>query len=318
MDSEKSEKKTRFQVWYAANREKLAEDRKRKYSNDPAYKARVKSYREKKVVKRRQKRIAEDVRHLEASKAGDTKSQWREYEVNVESPDGTSPIMTCVTISALAQAVGCSVQAVRLWERQGVIPETPYRTARGVRLYLPEVVLQLRDTLLETSHAQMQPKMRIPLYRKFLVQIGDDELNRSSKLFFRASTLAGVCNRRPATIASMERKGRLPVSPIQHPTTKHRLYTKEMLFAVREGLKQFVDGVSVPLWLDFTNYVEHQWRVQGVYDMQLLRVLARTDNDLEELRGVVTHKILSESRKFVRTVGKVHSGEGTAGSNGDE
>lgn len=109
-----------YAEWYEQNKEKLAEKRKKRYEEDPEYKQKVldqsASYREK---NRKEPRVKLP-RHRKP----------KSYTLS----DGTEIQM--FSVGAFAMYIGRSVQSVNHWEREGLLPKTPYRRgARGFRLY---------------------------------------------------------------------------------------------------------------------------------------------------------------------------------------
>ena len=109
-----------YAEWYEQNKDKLAEDRKQRYEDDPEYRQKVldqsASYREK---TRKEPRVKLP-RHRKP----------KSYAL----PDGTKIQM--FSVGAFAMYIGRSVQSVNHWEREDLLPKTPYRRGkRGFQLY---------------------------------------------------------------------------------------------------------------------------------------------------------------------------------------
>jgi hypothetical protein len=93
------QKLTKFQVWYQANKEKVAQRRKERYRGD-------RQYREK---------------NLQGSRNWRAKNQpWKKREVMTKD---------YLLIGDFAEAVGCSPETIRNFERKELIP----RVTDGVR-----------------------------------------------------------------------------------------------------------------------------------------------------------------------------------------
>lgn len=70
--------------------------------------------------------------------------------------------VSCVTIGALAAAVGRSVPTVRRWERQGLIPSAPLRVVSENihlqrRLYPVELVQELQQVAIREQFGRRRP-----------------------------------------------------------------------------------------------------------------------------------------------------------------
>jgi len=123
--------KNAYRDWYAAHGLEHNLKRRERYQTDPEYREKVKSSN----LLHKQKIVANRP----------PKTPWRVIEVE----DGGTRVR-CVSLGALALAVGRTLQSLRAWERTGKIPVAPYRSNRGDRLYPIAMAVEIA----ESFHAQ--------------------------------------------------------------------------------------------------------------------------------------------------------------------
>src|SRR5438132_1182903 len=107
-----------FKEWYEVNGDRLNAKRKSRYHTDTEYRKRVLETNQQSREKRkggsngsaRKQRVRKEASHYKT--------------VDVEINGVTEKMFT---IGALAETLGCSIQAIRIWERQGLIPEATTR-----------------------------------------------------------------------------------------------------------------------------------------------------------------------------------------------
>lgn len=120
----KPESKTKpqaWKTWYAGNKDDYLERQREKYHSDPKFRA--------KAIKR-------------ASQSNDRrdeywkKSGFHRQAVTMEIQiGGKKDVRQLFPISWVADAIGRQVQLLRHWERNGTLPQTPYRISRAGREY---------------------------------------------------------------------------------------------------------------------------------------------------------------------------------------
>lgn len=129
MTTEGSEKTWTFKDWYSRNKDKLSESRKARYHSDPEYRA--------KVLTANQKRRKEKSPTVQGQR-----------QVKIRKPIYQSIILNGQAIEAVlfniayfARHVGVSTAKIRAWERNGLIPKTPYLVgSRGERMYTESMI----------------------------------------------------------------------------------------------------------------------------------------------------------------------------------
>lgn len=121
-----------YKQWYEQHREEISKKRKRIYEEDEDYRKKVLSdsakYREK---MREIPRIRVARHHIP-----------REY------PTGDGGKIVLFSIGVMAIYIQRSVQSIGQWERNGVIPQTPYRSGmRGFRFYTAEMMDAIKSII---------------------------------------------------------------------------------------------------------------------------------------------------------------------------
>ena len=109
-----------FKSWYEENKDDLADKRKERYENDPEYR--------KKVIEqsRKYRKSNRDAPRVRLPRH----QQPKEFEL----PDGSE--IKLYSVGAFALFIRRSVQSINHWQREGMLPMTPYRQgSRGFRLY---------------------------------------------------------------------------------------------------------------------------------------------------------------------------------------
>ena len=104
-----------FAKWYEVNRERLSQKRKERYNGDPEYRERVLA---------------------NSRKSRKVKERPLVQEVTVNGT--TYPVLA---IAEACEKIGISVETMIKWERNNVIPTTPFRvTGRKIRCYTHPMV----------------------------------------------------------------------------------------------------------------------------------------------------------------------------------
>lgn len=251
-----------YKKWYAENKAARNAARRKRYNEDEEYREKVLSETRDKRRDERAKRRAERRQERKASKVVVT-GRWKEFKVETSKGE-----VTAVTIGALARAIGCSIKALRDWEGRGYIPETPYRSARGDRLYTPDMVLKIKAKVEKQGLSEgTRPSRRY--YTSKMIKYGRDK--PVEVVLFRAGTFARLVGRNISSVLQMEKRGALPETPFRcgGEKVKQRLYTHEMIEAAQEVFQKW-EGVEEVDWDEFRSEIKKAWEQQGVYRAKIV------------------------------------------------
>lgn len=256
-----------FKDWYAKHHETLNQSRRDRYKTDPEYRKAVLQRNREAREKRRTETAKERAQRRKASRLRVGSRAWKTVEAEVVDKNGKVATATLFTISALARSIGRSVQAVRLWERQGLLPEPPFRNKKGDRLYTAEMVEVIRDV--------MDAKGKLPetTIRSRPAPKGIDRVVRyadgtEEKLtLYRVGVLAEAIQRTVVTVQILEGKGYLPLTPFRASSTQYRLYSLPMIEAVKAAFEARGGEVrGVEAWESFKEDVRAAWQSLRVLD----------------------------------------------------
>jgi DNA-binding transcriptional MerR regulator len=226
---------TYFQQWYSDNKENYNALRKRRYKEDPAYRAMVQERNRQSRERQRDKRKAERLEEKKAIKTRPTRL-IRTIEAGVDA-HGNTITEDLLTIGAVAKALGKSVQALRLWERKGIIRRTPIISERGDRLYTIEMVEEIRKNLQEQG--KLGPSTKTNGLLSYVIKNVALSSGTTARVkLFKIGTLAKCVNRSVVAIEHMEKRGLLPETPLRSGTkSKYRLYSYPMIETTFEALE---------------------------------------------------------------------------------
>lgn len=254
-----------FQEWYGDNRDSVNDRRRKRYATDPDYKARVQKWNQEARDRRRKATVQEDTEAREAVKMR-TASTWKTVEVEV---DGV--VVRMFTIGALARATGKGISTIRVWERTGVLPETPYRSKKGDRLYTLEMVEEVQKSLRKAGKlgtgTVLQEKRR-PSYVVRRVRFSG--LEPIVMRLYKIGTLSKAVGRTVVALTQMEQRGVLPRTPLVASSLEYRLYTLDMIEVVQAAFNRrggCVRGDSE--WEDFHDEIVRGWTKLGIMDARL-------------------------------------------------
>jgi DNA-binding transcriptional MerR regulator len=254
-----------FQEWYAENGDQLNAKRRNRYKSDPDYRARVLDANRKAREERRTVRLAEKAEEQAAVK---TKVAPRPYKIFTMVVKGVS--IKLFTIGGLAAVLGCSVQAIRLWEKRGILPEPAFFSKKGDRLYTAEQIETLRKVAEAQGRVDDEPKEKeAPQGITRRVRWKDKSVTEET--LFRVGVLARAINRTVVTVDQMEDLKRLPPTPFRAAQTKYRLYTMPMILAVQKIMTKFHGEVrGDDEWKKFHDAVKDEWTKSGIMGARLL------------------------------------------------
>lgn len=186
--------------------------------------------------------------------------RWRTVHVEIEGVHANM-----FTIGALAHAVGKGISTLRVWEAKGLLPETPYRTGAGARLYSVEMMQQLKESLeLAGKIATYKPAVGgVKLHVVKTVQFAGKEPQRVK--LYRVGLLATAIHRSANTIAMLEDRGGIPQTPFVTGKQGIRLYTIEMIEAIQKAFAIRRGSIRGPLeWQCVYNEVVREWTKLGI------------------------------------------------------
>lgn len=138
-----------FKGYYAENKAEILDARKKRYADDPVYRDKVlKSSQDYRKKQRKEQRV---------------KTRRYQKPISETSADGTQ-VRLC-SVGALAILLQRSVQALNHWAKRGLLPDTPYRDARGFRFYTTAMMEAIKDEVgakrrLFPVDAEMPDKIR--------------------------------------------------------------------------------------------------------------------------------------------------------------
>lgn len=246
-----------FSEWYEDNKERWNKARRARYEKDSDYRRRVLEQNRASREKRKEEDGVDAQAQEDAKKAAPSEA-WMEF-MDAEG-------QVWLTIGALARALGKSVKTLRLWETKGWIPASTQRTPKGERLYTPEQILKIRETLLgqgRVGQAGLQTKTK-----SYVKQIRVGEELRAVVLF-RVSALAQAAGRSTSIILQHEAKGRFLDTPLRAKGGQ-RLYTAEMIEAAVTAY-QWLDTQQPPKdWEKFHEKLKMAWDKLGLAGAEVL------------------------------------------------
>ena len=249
-----------FQGWYDDNKDSLNERRRQRYAIDSDYREKVQRWN-RDARDRRRKKVEEEDRKARRSVKLRSSGAWKTVEVEV---DGV--MVRMFTIGALARAIGKGISTIRVWERNGTLPETPYRSKKGDRLYTLEMVESIQRALRKAGKLEisvLKEKAR-PTYIEKDVRFKTQKKTLRMRLY-KVGTLAKAVNRTVVAITQMEKREVLPKTPLVASSLEYRLYTLDMIEAVQAAFDRrggAIRGQSE--WEDFYDEVVEGWTRLGV------------------------------------------------------
>lgn len=258
-----------FKKWYGKHGKKLNKSRRERYAEDPEYRERVlKANRD---SRRRRREEASKARAAErkATKLKTRPKPWKVVEAEIETEKGTAK-NKLFTIGALARVLGCSVQAIRLWEKQGVIRPPAIRNGKGDRLYSPNEIRVIHEVMQaqgRVDDSKARPRSTPQGFERMVkFKDGHEELVR----LFRIGVLAKALDRTVLTVEQMEQRGALPATPFRASSTKYRLYTVGMVEVAKKAMDARGGVIrGKKRWAAFYDEVLAGWTDLGVVGASL-------------------------------------------------
>ena len=260
-----------FKDWYSKNGNTLNQSRRDRYKTDKEYRDAVLDRNRKARQKRREDTVKERAQERKASRLRVGSRSWKTVEMQVKDDDGNVSTVKLFTIGALARSIGRSVQAVRLWERQKLLPEPTMRNEKGDRLYTAEDVETVRQVM-EAQGKLPETLIRSrPAPKGIVRKVQLDDGTVETLTLFRVGVLAEALQRTVVTVEILESKGHLPVTPFRASGTKYRLYTLPMIEAVKKAFEARGGEIrGADEWKAFADDVRGAWQTLKVLKAQLL------------------------------------------------
>ncbi len=264
-----------FREWYALNAKRLNERRKQKYHSDPDHRQKVLDTNQESRRRRKNATKGSKKKSLRARTGG------QRYKIVPGVVEGrTEPL---VTIGALAETLQCSIQVIRVWERQGLIPKTPLRSgkrSRGDRLYtrgqVEEIrtILKAQGKLSSAGVVEDRPTRTESRELKRWIRRKNGKVVQVPLLLI--GELARAVGRNVATLEQLEARGFLPETPFRTSSVGRRLYTEKMILAVQAAFKKRGGEIrGDEAWQSFRDEILAKWTAQHVMGAVLLEAAPR-------------------------------------------
>lgn len=118
--------------WYQENKERISLKRKAAYQNDPEYRARV---------------LAQSAEHREKRRVV-PRVKIPRHQVPRRYATGDGGEIVLFSIGFFSLFIGRSVQSINEWEKNGILPRTPYiQGTRRFRFYSQKMMEVVRDMI---------------------------------------------------------------------------------------------------------------------------------------------------------------------------
>lgn len=256
-----------FKEWYEAHGASLNQKRKRRYVEDSQYRQEVLTRNREARRKARVVRLEERKAARSATTVNVARRQWRAVEWDV----GDGKKLKLFTLGMLAQALAKSPRTLYKWEAKGLLPETPYRTDKGDRLYTVVQVEEIKAKL--EAEGKLEPGIKARASGRPPRGVRRDVVVGGKKepwVFFRAGVLAKVLGRTVETLQEWEGRGILPATPFRVSQKRHRLYSPEMIESVKNALDAAGGTMREDTAPQFSLRVQTEWKKLGVFGAKLV------------------------------------------------
>jgi len=234
---------TEYKQWYDSNKDLINHVKRERYKTDPFYRESIlnrnKSYRQK----------------ASSGKALKARS-WRVVEQPINLPDGTISTKQYYTIGYLASSLNCSVQALRSWEKDGLLPSADYKDNNGVRFYSQDTLVKIKDIV--AQDLQVKFKKQALQGKTYKCLDASDGIEKDIVLY-KFNNLQQICGKSRITLDKLIAAGHIPATPLTVTGRAHRLYTLEMMKAVAAAFKDIKKGSKETRWASFRNQITSSW-----------------------------------------------------------
>lgn len=286
--------KTYFQRWYEKEGRKLNRRRKKKYKEDPDYKAKVLEQNKAMRKRRALERAPEKIEEKKARGKLRTKINWKSYQVPASvlgNKAKKGQKITVFTVGAAATMLGCSEQAIRLWEKKGVLPK-PLRYKKD-RVYTKAQIDKYKKSLEQLGRIGAGQR-KVPILREIFktVRFADGETKEVG--LFRIGELAKASQRTVVTLEQLEAKEALPKTPFRNPTATGepgtRFYTFEQIKAVKKAFEKRAWEVrGKEEWQRLYDEVFEAWEKLGVIGASIVTDdVENTDAKVKDTKKQIT------------------------------
>ena len=248
----------------------MNKSRRERYHSDPEYKEKILQQNREARRRRRQEALVEKQKRKSVQKTRSSNS-WKSVNIELDDGNGNKVVQKMFTIGAVAKALDCSVQALRLWEKKGIIEETPFRYSKGDRLYTRDQIETMREALTKTGRiGKDKVKSRpLPFVEKKILLAGKKR-PKQTKLF-KIGILAKTVGRTVVTLEQLEQKGVLPETPFRASDVGYRLYTQSMMEAVKNAFDDRGGEIrGEDAWQSFHDEVYEAWERLGVVEAEIV------------------------------------------------
>ena len=218
-----------FKDWYEKNGAELNEKRVKRYQEDPEYREKVRNRNATARASRREA-VQREAAASEEARRATPGPRWKEF--TVPHPEDPSQTVAAFSIGALSAATHRSIQTLRQWEEEGVIPASDAVSAKGDRLYtvarIEQIVNKLEGEgrLTETGRQHRT----IPALPRTIVFADGHTVEIE---MHQIATLVQASGRTLVTLQQMESRGTLPATPFRASQRRYRLYTLAQINAVK-------------------------------------------------------------------------------------
>lgn len=256
--------KSKFKEWYKKNSADWNRQRRERYAKDKEYRETVLERNREHRSERKEEAQAEALVEKQAQKAR-VRDRWKVVEIDGE---------TFYSIGSVAQVLRVSVQAVRLWERQGLIAPPKRRTddknGKGQRLYSLEEIESLRKVLKAQGRLpDVDPtEERTVRHYDRTVRYSDGTV-RTEKVY-TIGVLAEKVERTVVTLEHHEREKKLPATTLRGSSVRRRFYTMPMIEVVRRAFEAQPAPRGDEAWKEFHERVYSGWAKLKVIGAKLV------------------------------------------------